>query len=78
MKNLRAHFENQHTSGEIFQCDDCEAKFRSKRNLLAHKKSNHEQATPVLSCPFCKKLFSKKWNLERHKKLHDVEEATDN
>jgi hypothetical protein len=58
VESLKMHMKKTHP---MVQCDQCEEKFMTKRNLLVHKIKTH-----VVKCKGCDKRFVTKENLKMH------------
>ena len=54
----------------IYECEQCESKFRQKKLLTKHVKTVH--GSEEFPCPTCGKVFNQKSNMKRHSKLHEV------
>lgn len=61
-----------------FKCALCRVSFRTKNQLISHRKVHQVKQQPVskyrkvaLSCPTCNKTYPR-WNFDRHMKTHDT------
>jgi 2-phosphoglycerate kinase len=55
---------------EKFKCELCKKSFKSKHNLISHKKNIHDQVFRV-NCQKCGQNFANKYTLKKHcKKMH--------
>lgn len=55
---------------DIFKCEVCKKAFKSKHNLISHKKNIHEQVFKV-NCSKCGLRFANKYTLKKHSvKMH--------
>ncbi|CAG9789656.1 unnamed protein product [Diatraea saccharalis] len=66
---LNRHIKHHHLQQRSFLCDQCNAKFFSKRGLVDHL-SRHSGGE-VCACNICGRTFSRTRTLKEHMKLHD-------
>ncbi|XP_063880944.1 zinc finger protein ZFMSA12A-like isoform X1 [Scylla paramamosain] len=60
-----------HTNSRPFSCDKCEKKFKSKAELINHKRIHRpSEERYTHCCEVCGKRFTQKANLESHLRLH--------
>lgn len=62
----------------LFKCTDCNTKFKHKRSLIRHKKSNicKKSTENKFFCETCKKKYKTKRSLERHIKEKHLSEKS--
>lgn len=65
---LNRHIKHHHLQQKSFLCDQCNAKFFSKRGLVDHL-SRHN-GRELCSCDVCGKTFSRMRTLKEHMKIH--------
>lgn len=67
---LNAHLESHYTD-KRFVCDICNAAFKQKSSLTAHKaKHKDEMSGIVFRCEYCEKVVKSRASLLHHIKLH--------
>ncbi|XP_042876300.1 zinc finger protein 79-like isoform X2 [Penaeus japonicus] len=60
-----------HSNTRPFSCDECDKKFKSKPELINHKKVHRpSEERYTHCCEVCGKRFTQKANLESHLRLH--------
>lgn len=73
--NLKFHIRNQHEDQrEIFVCDICAKRFKSKAVFLSHYKKVHiNLGRKTVECKLCTELFMDEYCLKRHiQNRHDT------
>ena len=69
---MHEHFFSTDVKGEVYKCDECQASFRYKRNLMSHIKTIHVEEQQF-TCELCKLVVQTRWNLRRHlEEQHEI------
>ena len=71
VKDLRDHFLNVHTAGDVpFQCESCDFRTSNRKNFLAHKRAKHGNSR---QCSVCHYKTHSKFNLRQDFFLHGTQ-----
>ncbi|XP_016948899.1 transcription factor grauzone [Drosophila biarmipes] len=71
--DLRLHMRRTHDPAFVpFICDSCGAKFKTKQNLLVHKRTVHREGSqlPEVQCQECQVWLSDENSLRKHMYMH--------
>ncbi|XP_017011254.2 transcription factor grauzone [Drosophila takahashii] len=71
--DLRLHMRRTHDPAFVpFICDACGAKFKTKQNLLVHKRTVHREGSqlPEVQCQECQVWLSDENSLRKHMYMH--------
>lgn len=75
--DLKIHM-NKHTNESTFNCDQCDRKYRYKRNLLEHKQNTHTDPAERIKhvCEYCGASYNSKPALLKHLRVKHVGKRT--
>lgn len=71
--DLRLHMRRTHDPSFVpFICDSCGSKFKTKQNLLVHKRTVHREGSqlPEVQCQECQTWLSDENSLRKHMYMH--------
>ncbi|XP_070564041.1 zinc finger protein 606-like [Ptychodera flava] len=69
-KNIIGQVKGHHI-GKTFDCSECSKRFKTTRDLTAHKIAKHS-----CSCDVCGKTFYRRQSLNQHMRWHKVDKST--